>query len=200
MKIFNRICFGIAVAIGTLFAFTLIYQAAYAETWCGLTVEPENRCSPYDKRGDYHHNATLDAKYVEAQGWIVDDNGRVSHPDKEHLCYPSPYEPGSRLCYLGDMDIEHIVATSEGHDSGLCAQGKDARRAFANDLDVNITVAGATVNRRLKSDRDPAEWMPNKRPRRYAVWWIDSKRKYGLSIDEAERDALASVLDGKCPD
>ena len=26
---------------------------ASAETWRGLTVAPENRCSPYDKAGDY---------------------------------------------------------------------------------------------------------------------------------------------------
>ena len=55
------------------------------------------------------------------------------------------------------------------------------------------------VNRRLKSDKDPAEWMPERAQRWYAARWIAVKRKYGLSIDPAERDALHRALVGRCP-
>ena len=39
-----------------------------------------------------------------------------------------------------DTDIEHIVARSAAHDSGLCAADDATKRAFANDL-LNITLA-----------------------------------------------------------
>ena len=41
-------CLAAAVALG----FGLAHDAA-AETWRGLTVAPESRCSPYDKQRDY---------------------------------------------------------------------------------------------------------------------------------------------------
>ena len=35
---------------------------------------------------------------------------------------------------MRQTDIEHIVAVSEAHDSGLCAANQNVRKAFANDL------------------------------------------------------------------
>ena len=61
-------------------------------------------------------------------------------------------------------DIEHIVATSEGHDSGLCRASMRKRREFANDP-LNITLASPKVNRcgiGGKCGLDAAEWMPEK--------------------------------------
>ena len=37
-----------------------------------------------------------------------------------------------------DTDIEHIVARSEAHDSGLCAADAASQRRFASDL-LNLT-------------------------------------------------------------
>ena len=39
-----------------------------------------------------------------------------------------------------ETDIEHIVATSEAHDSGLCAADRATRKQFAQDL-RNLTLA-----------------------------------------------------------
>ena len=38
-----------------------------------------------------------------------------------------------------DTDIEHIVARSEAHDSGLCAADAASQRRFASDL-LNLTL------------------------------------------------------------
>ena len=56
-------------------------------------------------------------------------------------------------------DIEHIVPTSEAHDSGLCAEASSVKLQFAQDLD-NLTLASPSVNRHQKSDKDFAEWTP----------------------------------------
>ena len=52
-----------------------------------------------------------------------------------------------------DTDIEHIVARSEVHDSGLCAADAARRRRFASDL-LNLTLASPAVNRTQKGDKD----------------------------------------------
>ena len=57
-----------------------------------------------------------------------------------------------------ETDIEHIVARSEAHDSGLCAADDARKRQFANDL-LNITLASPELNRGAKNDRDAADWM-----------------------------------------
>lgn len=52
------------------------------------------------------------------------------------------YSPctGARFASKRETDIEHIVARSEAHDSGLCAARADTKRRFANDA-LNLTLA-----------------------------------------------------------
>ena len=57
----------------------------------------------------------------------------------------SPYT-GKEFDSKGDTDIEHIVARSEAHDSGLCRADASTRRAFSRDL-LNLTLASPRVNR-----------------------------------------------------
>ena len=46
------------------------------------------------------------------------------------------YGPYTGTCFAntGETDIEHMVATSEAHDSGLCGASAKAKAAFASDL------------------------------------------------------------------
>ena len=92
-------------------------------------------------------------------------------------------------------DIEHVVALSEAHDSGLCAGDAATKRRFANDL-LNLTLSDPAVNRYQKGAKDAGEWMPQIDPRAFAETVIRVKRKYGLSIDPRERKALEKALAG----
>ena len=76
--------------------------SASAETWRGMVVAPEHRCSPYEA-ADYSYFQSLEARIVSSLG------GKVYSPYTGR-CFSSPK----------DTDIEHIVARSEAHDSGLC--------------------------------------------------------------------------------
>ena len=67
-----------------------------------------------------------------------------------------------------ETDIEHIVARSEAHDSGLCAVDPATRERFASDL-LNLTLASPTVNRQQKSAYDVAEWLPDLNQ----CWYVD---------------------------
>ena len=117
-------------------AFALAGTAA-AETWRGLTVAPEHRCSSYDKAGDYPYPQSVEKDIVRQLGAV--------------------YGPYSGTCFgsTKETDIEHIVATSEGHDSGLCAADRATRKRFAQDL-RNLTLASPQVNRHQKSGKDAA--------------------------------------------
>ena len=94
---------------------------------------------------------------------------------------------------LRKTDIEHIVARSEAHDSGLCAADQATKRTFANDL-LNLTLASPRVNRVEKRDKDAAEWLPDKNKCWFARRVVAVKAKYDLTIDVAERESLESVL------
>ena len=166
---------GLAALAALAFAVT---AAEAAETWRGLVVAPEHRCAPYDKRAQYPYPQSVEARIVESMG------GRVYGP------YTGRYFASWR-----ETDIEHMVATSEAHDSGLCAADSGTRRRFARDL-LNLTLAGPRVNRHEKGGKDAGEWLP----RRNACWFagrvVAVKRKYALTVDRREARALEGVLAG----
>lgn len=94
-----------------------------------------------------------------------------------------------------ETDIEHMVATSEAHDSELCAADAATKRRFAGDL-LNLTLAAPAVNRHQKSWKDAGGWMPRMNQCWFAGRVVAVKRKYGLSVDPREVRALEGVLLG----
>ena len=99
------------------------------------------------------------------------------------------------MCFSStrETDIEHIVARSEAHDSGLCAANAETRQRFSRDL-LNMTLASPQVNRHSKSDKDAAAWMPELNECWFAFRIVQVRRKYGLTIDRREADTLEGVL------
>ena len=53
-----------------------------------------------------------------------------------------------------------------------------------------------------KGDDDVAEWLPERREFQceYVRAWIQVKKYYDLTVDEAEKAAASDVLDGVCDD
>ena len=150
-------------------------QSAQAtDLWRGLVIAPENRCSPYDS-DDYPYSQSVEARIVNAQGGIY-----------------GPYT-GTWFSSTGDTDIEHILARSEAHDSGLCAASRSTRSQFASDL-LNLSLASPTVNRHQKVAKDVREWLPALNQCWYVDRTIQVRVKYGLTIDRAEAEAVDRVL------
>ena len=144
--------------------------------WRGITVAPENRCSDYSAN-DYHYSPSVEPRIVEVQGGIY-----------------GPYT-GNWFDSIKETDIEHIVARSEAHDSGLCAADPDTKDEFASDL-LNLTLASPSVNRHQKSDKDAAEWLPDLNECWYVDRIVQVRLEYGLTIDRAEANAIDTVLAG----
>ena len=89
------------------------------------------------------------------------------------------------------------MATSEAHDSGLCAADRATKRRFARDL-RNLTLASPGVNRHEKSGKDAGEWLPDRNRCWFAARVLKVKRAYRLSVDAREAAALEAVL-RQCP-
>lgn len=157
--------------------FALFVSASGAETWRGLTVAAERRCATYSAK-DYPYPQSVEPRIVAAMG------GQV-------------YGPYTGRCFgsIRETDIEHMVARSEAHDSGLCAADAETRKRFASDL-LNLTLAAPDVNRRAKSDRDAADWLPEMNRCWFAARVVAVKKKYGLTVDRREAEALERVLAG----
>ena len=95
------------------------------------------------------------------------------------------------------FDIDHVVALKEAWDSGAWNWTPAQRQSFANDLSQPFfLIAVSASSNRSKSDNDPAEWLPTNASYRcdYVRIWIDVKRAWDLSVDQAEHDALARIL------
>ena len=153
-------------------------RALAADTWRGLVVAQEHRCSPYD-RGDYRYSQSVETDIVAAMG------GRIYGP------YTDRHFRSTR-----ETDIEHIVAVSEAHDSGLCAAGPNVRRRFASDA-LNLTLAAPEVNRcggAGKCAYDSAEWLPPRNRCWFAARVVAVKLEYRLTVDRREAAALERVL------
>lgn len=150
-----------------------------SETWRGIVVADEHRCVPYD-RNDYPYPPDLEPAITQAQGgWPG-----------------SPYTLQVFTDYT-QSDIEHIVSLSEAHDSGMCAQPDDVKRAFARWIG-NLTLADPITNRADKAGHDAGGWYPDCNTCWFAarVWQV--RKAWSLTIDPVE----ARVLDGllaNCP-
>ena len=163
-------CVAVAIVLG-------LVDAAPAETWRGLVVAPEHRCSDYDKRRDYPYPQSVERDIVRALGAV--------------------YGPYTGRCFAStaETDIEHVVATSEAHDSGLCAADAAMKARFARDL-RNLTLAAPAVNRYQKSGKDAAEWVPDRNRCWFAGRGVEVRRAYGLTIDRREAAVIERILAG----
>ena len=135
-------------------------------------VAPEYRCSPYDKNGDYPYPQAVEREIVRRLGAM--------------------YGPYTGTCFgsTRETDIEHIVATSEAHDSGICARDRATRTRFARDP-RNLTLAAPHVDRHQKSAKDATEWLPD----RNRCWFparVVEVRRAKLYRDETYRGYQAS--------
>ena len=145
------------------------------EILLGIRIAPEVRITPLDRQ-DYAYPQSIELSIIARQGGIF-----------------SPYT----LRFFTDRsetDIDHIVAVSEAHVSGMSNRTELERKAFGQDLD-NLTLATPRLNRHKKAGKDPAEWLPDNNQCWYVAKYIEIKKKYGLTMDEAEATAVLNVFE-----
>ena len=186
---------------------TIITASAFL--WCGqVNAHPGGRDAKgghtNSKTGEYHYHqksATATEMLTREEDTPVADDEPVCERPKHNpkLDVVWVEEHGLVAPYtcrtfdsVKDVDIEHIVAFAEARRSGLeCSEAS----GFVNDM-LNITVAFPKVNRHEKSDKDIADWQPQRNVCWFAGRVKAVKEKYGLTYDDRERQALENVLEG----
>lgn len=96
----------------------------------------------------------------------------------------------------GDVQIDHVVALSDGWQKGAQNISEQERLLFANDP-LNLLAVDGSANQK-KGDSDAASWLPpNKGFRcRYVARQIAVKSKYSLWVTSAEKAVMIRVLNG----
>lgn len=96
------------------------------------------------------------------------------------------------------VQIDHVVALSDAWQTGAQRLSADRREQLANDP-YNLLAVDGPSNQQ-KSDSDAASWLPSNKQERcpYVARQIGVKRKYGLWVTAAEKDAMKNVL-SSCP-
>lgn len=175
-----------------LFGIPIAGLSEEVEMWRGLKVAPEAECPAapdsvcpeeferYDRAAwRFYRGAVLDLVKGKMQGVIRDPYTGVCHASADGL------------------DVEHVVSLAEAHRSGLWEASAQTKRAFARDL-LNLTLTDGQLNRE-KSDRDAAEWTPEKARCWFAWRNVLVRREWGLTVDRAEANALETIISG-CSD
>ncbi|WP_410580266.1 HNH endonuclease family protein [Amycolatopsis sp. lyj-108] len=103
----------------------------------------------------------------------------------------SPYD-GITITVAGQLDVDHVVPLAEAARSGTRGWSRADRQRYANDPDVLIAVTAKS--NRSKGDSDPAKWLPAKDACGYLARWVETKHDYRMTVDQAERDAIAAAL------
>ena len=148
---------------------------------------------------------TVEAEYG-ASGYVRAD---FEH-DRGYLCNDAGTDPYTGISFdPSTCDVDHIVAAQEAFESGAWQWDVARRQTFGNDA-VNLVPTRDCVNR-SKGARDMAEWSgrigsgtcegveTTTQGQCYLAWkTVEVKAAYSLSVDQAEKNALAQVLDG-CP-
>ena len=101
-----------------------------------------------------------------------------------------------------ELEIDHVVALKEAHDSGAWAWQPNRLVAFGNDLDDprSLRAVTAAVNG-AKGDADPSNWLPPDETYlcTYLGDWIAIKARWGLSMDQSEHGRIGNLLTERCP-
>lgn len=104
---------------------------------------------------------------------------------------------GQKFTNPSDLDIDHMLPLSYAARSGGQSWDAGKKEDFANSLAyTNHLIAVSKSENRSKGDSGPAEWKPTNTAShcQYAKDWIAISTKWGLSVTQADSDALKTML------
>ncbi|MCH7231496.1 HNH endonuclease family protein [Glycomyces sp. L485] len=180
-----------------LMPFTVEVDAATLNAAIEALTVAEEADEGYD-RSLFPHWNDLDGNGCNAREDTLvaeDRSGNLSDADCGEAMtgeWVSMYD-GETVTASGDLDVDHFVPLKEAWGSGAHAWSTEEREAYANGLDQPWHLVAVTASsNRSKSDKDPADWMPELGEVACAyIWaWVQVKTEWDLSVDAAEAEAL----------
>jgi hypothetical protein len=95
------------------------------------------------------------------------------------------------------VDIDHVVALKEAHESGAWNWPKALQTQFANGMDPEELIPVEKKTNQKKSDLDPKDWLPREDTCGYIARWARIKSRWNLSVDPQEAEVIQDLF-GKC--
>jgi len=185
---------------------TAVAPGPMTDQLAALQIAPEDTGAHYkrdDWLPDWARNGQCSTRETvlqqQGQGVVVGANCAPTAGQ-----WVSAYD-GVTVTNPSKLDIDHVVPLAEVARSGPIVDGRrqrpgswpvEQRHAYANDIEGLIAVTASS--NRSKGDDDPARWMPAQDHCGYIASWLHMKTKYQLSVDQAEHDAIAAVIN-TCP-
>ncbi|GAA2714575.1 MULTISPECIES: HNH endonuclease family protein [Streptomyces] len=162
-----------------------------------LTVQPEGSMDGYS-RAKFPHWITQHGQ-CNTREVVLQRDGKDVETDERCAAvsgtWYSPYD-GATWHDAQDVDIDHVVPLAQAWRSGASKWTTAQRQAFANDLSRPQLIAVTDRVNQAKGDKDPAQWLPPLKSYQceYARMWVSVKYDYKLTVDAAEKNALAGIL------
>lgn len=165
----------------------------------GIPIQPEQATTPYHRvhwmpGGSW---ADADGDCQDGRQEILIAQSKAKPVLTADTCsvvsglWVDPYT-GQTTTNPSDVEIDHLIALKEAHDSGGASWPPEKKQAFAQDVSSGNLFVVMTSTNRSKSDRDPGAWLPANKA--HACWyvkrWTTVKRQWALSVDQAEADAI----------
>lgn len=166
-----------------------------------LTIAPEGKMAGYSR--DRFPHWSSQGNSCDTREIVLQRQGADVRSDDECRAtsgrWVSAYD-GETITDASKLDIDHTVALAEAWRSGADKWTDEQRQKFANDLGGIQLIAVSATSNRAKGDQDPAKWKPPVQGYwcTYALNWISVKTAYKLTVDQAEHDALATMIT-QCP-
>jgi hypothetical protein len=109
-----------------------------------------------------------------------------------------PYT-GTAWTLASDVDVDHTVPLADAHRSGGWAWDAGKKAQYGNDLASPEHLIAIEDNlNQAKGDKSPDQWQPPLASSRcdYANNWIAIKKRWSLTVTQAEYNTLATTLAG----
>lgn len=140
-------------------------------------------------------------RQAEKDSLIYSDKNGNETKNKDNACsiksgkWTDPYT-GKKYTNPADLDVDHTVSLKAANESGGSSFDPKTKANFANDFD-HLVVTSSRVNR-AKGAKTPSEWMPKEKKSAcdFSKIYTYILTKYGLSITEEDKEALAKGLAG----
>lgn len=180
-------------------AVAFLAASADAAEFMGVRIAPEANSDTYD-RDDWRHWTDADDDGLRTRDEVLASESlatvAMDGVKVQGGLWSGPYT-GLVSNRTRDFQIDHMVPLKEAHESGGHAWTAAEKEAYANDLSNPqhlIAVKGGSNG--SKGAKDPAEWLPPNRAYwcTYLADWVEIKRRWDLTMDQAEADAIRKGL------
>ena len=195
-----------AVLLMGALACATTFDPAFAEDPAAVCAAPEAPPEPleYDRKLWKHWvdaDSPRDCQDARQEVLIRDSEVPVVYTDDKQCRvatgqWTCPYT-GEIVTDASKVDVDHLVALQDAHESGGWEWSPEKRQAFANGLDdPTHLLATSQYGNRSKGARGPDEWLPPLASARclYIEDWIKVKEGWELGMGEGESAVIAYMV------